>query len=261
MPRYKNNQITEMICQLRFSTILRLNSESDESLSEFQERIKSKFPNYKSIDENVIGVKMDGTEKELESVAPQILRNNIKNHMFISENGKEKINLTCNFISFSTNEYSCWNDFKEKFIEVLDNFNDIYRVEKFNRIGIRYINAFSKEELNIDKNDKWNKYISDEIVGLSSKYDDVKVYNSKIEIPFEDNAQMRIIYGLGTKQKDNKDILPVFIIDKDTYKLGSIKKTTINDILDILHSHNSEIFEKLIKQELREKMGVIRDDK
>ena len=105
MPRYKNNQIIEMVCQLRFSTILRLNSDSDELLSKFQEKIKDNYPNYKMIDESVFDVKMDGQEKEIESITPQILRNNIKNHTFESADGKERINLTCNFISFSTRKY------------------------------------------------------------------------------------------------------------------------------------------------------------
>lgn len=259
MPKYKNNQITEMLCQIRFSTILKINNESDESLSEFQEKIKEKFPNYQMINENVVNVEMSGGEKDLESITPQILRNNIKNHMFISNGGNERINLTCNFISLSTNEYKCWEEFKADFIWVLDKFNQVYKTENFNRVGIRYINAFSKSELNINEEDKWSDYISEDIVGLSSKYD-VKVYNSNIEIPFEDNSQMRIISGLGTKQNIDNNVLPVFIIDKDTYKLGNISKDNINATLESLHSHNSEIFEKLIKQELREKMGVIEND-
>ena len=260
MPRYKNNQIIEMVCQLRFSTILRLNNDSDELLSEFQEKIKDNYPNYKMIDESVFNVKMDGAEKELESITPQILRNNIKNHTFESADGKERINLTCNFISFSTKKYICWQEFEEKFIEILDKFTEIYGVKNFNRVGIRYINAFSKYELGINEKDSWKEYISDELIGLSTKYDDVRVYNSKIELPFKDNIQMRILYGLGTKQKEDKTSLPVFIIDKDTYKLGNIEKSCVSDILKILHKHNSEVFEQLIKDKLREKMGVIEDD-
>ena len=119
MPRYKNNQIIEMVCQLRFSTILRLNSDSDELLSKFQEKIKDNYPNYKMIDESVFDVKMDGQEKEIESITPQILRNNIKNHTFESADGKERINLTCNFISFSTRKYVSWKEFEEEFIKIL----------------------------------------------------------------------------------------------------------------------------------------------
>lgn len=259
MPKYKNNQITEMLCQIRFSTILKINNESDESLSKFQEKIKEKFPNYQMINENVVNVEMSGGEENIESITPQILRNNIKNHMFISNSGNKRINLTCNFISLSINEYESWKKFKEDFIWILDNFNQVYKIENFNRIGIRYINAFSKTELGINEQDNWNQYISEDIVGLSSKYN-VKVYNSNIEIPFDDNSQMRIISGLGTKQNKDNSILPVFIIDKDTYKLGNIEKGNIDETLENLHSHNSEIFESLIKQNLRDKMGVMEDD-
>ena len=179
--------------------------------------------------------------------------------MFISNSGNEKINLTCNFISLSINQYESWENFKEKFIWILDIFNQVYKIEKFNRIGIRYINAFSKAELGINEQDKWDQYISEDIVGLSSKYN-VNVYNSNIEIPFDDNTQMRIISGLGTKQNKDNSVVPVFIIDKDTYKLGNIEKINIDETLERLHGHNSEIFESLIKQNLRDKMGVIEND-
>lgn len=259
MPKYKNNQITEMLCQIRFATVLKINNESDESLSEFQEKIKEEFPIYQMINENVLNVEMSGGEKNIESITPQILRNNIKNHMFISNSGNEKINLTCNFISLSINQYESWENFKEKFIWILDIFNQVYKIEKFNRIGIRYINAFSKAELGINEQDKWDQYISEDIVGLSSKYN-VNVYNSNIEIPFDNNSQMRIISGLGTKQNKDNSVEPVFIIDKDTYKLGNIEKINIDETLERLHGHNSEIFESLIKQNLRDKMGVIEND-
>lgn len=261
MPKYKNNQIVEMICQVRFPTILRINNESDELLSKFQDKIKSDFNNYKSINENVFNVNMKEMESKIENITPQIMRNSIKNHMFYSDNEKSKVNLTSNFLSVTFSKYECWSDFQKIFMHVLDSFCEIYNVNNFNRIGIRYVNAFSKKELNIDEEDMWNKYLDDTIVGLSLKYT-VKVYNTTIEIPFEDNTQMRIIAGLGEKGNVNSpNSIPVFIIDKDTYELGSFIKNEINEKLDNLHKHNSEIFEALIKDELRNKMGVIENDK
>ena len=244
-----------MLCQIRFSTVLRINNESDELLSVFQEKLKDRFPNYQIINENSINVEMGATDKNMENITPQILRNNVKNHMFISESGNEKVNLTCNFLSLSTKKYESWDTFKDTFKWVLDIFNDVYKINNYNRIGLRYVNAFSKSELGIAEDDGWNNYIIEDIVGLSSKYN-VQVYNSNIEIPFDDNTQMRIISGLGSKQIDNNNATPVFIIDKDAYKLGNIENSKVKDIINILHEHNSQIFEKIIKQSLKEKMGV-----
>ena len=261
MIKYENNQIVEMICQVRFPTILRINNESDELLSNFQDRIKNDFNNYTSINENVLNVNMKGVKNEIESFTPQVMRNSIKNHMFYSDNEETKVNLNSNFISITVSKYECWDNFKNLFEKVLDSFCNVYHVNSFNRIGIRYVNAFSKKELNIDEQDGWNRYLDDSIVGLSSKYN-VQVYNTNIEIPFNDNTQMRIIAGLGEKGNVNSpNSTPVFIIDKDTYELGIIAKEEINKKLDNLHMHNSEIFESLIKDELRNKMGVIENDK
>lgn len=260
MPKYKNNQIVEMLCQVRFPTILRINNESDELLSKFQDKIKERFINYKLLNENIVNVDMKGIENNIESVTPQILRNNVKNHMFYSENEEMKLNLTSNFISVTISKYDCWENFKAIFEKVIKAFCEIYNIDNFNRIGIRYVNAFSKEELKIDENEGWNKYLNDSIVGLSSEYN-VKVYSTNIEIPFADNVKMRIIAGLGVKNRiNNSKATPVFIIDKDTYELGSFSENQIKQKLDNLHVHNSEIFEILIKDELRKKMGVIEDE-
>lgn len=258
MPRYKNNQITEVVCQIRFSTILKINNEDDTTLSEFQSKVQNKFPMYNVLNENIVNVDMSGEINNLESITPQILRNNIKNHMFISIDGKTKINLTSNFISLSTQNYECWDKFGEEFLEILDIFKELYNVNIFNRIGIRYINAFSKEELGINIEEKWNDYLIDEIVGMSSKYN-VNVYNSNIEIPFDGGIQMRLICGLGTKQTEG-GLKPVFIMDKDTYKMGNMNYEEVNEVLQNLHTNNSKIFEELIKPSLREKMGVVKND-
>lgn len=253
--RYKNNQITDVVFQIRYSTILKINNDSDTLLSEFQNKIKKEYPNYQVLNENIVNVEMKGEINNIDNVTPQIMRNNLKNHIFISTNGKTKINLTPNFISLSTQEYKCWEDFKDKFLKILDEFVNLYDIENFNRIGIRYINAFSKKELGINNEEKWDKYLSNEVLGLTSKYN-VNVYSSNIEIPFEDYSQMRMICGLGTKQNEMQPI-PVFIIDKDTYKIGNLKLCDISQILEKLHKHNSEVFESLIKDPLRDKMGVI----
>ena len=160
MPKYKNNQIVDMLCQIRFSTVLRINNESDELLSVFQEKLKDRFPNYQIINENSINVEMGATDKNMENITPQILRNNVKNHMFISESGNEKVNLTCNFLSLSTKKYESWDTFKDTFKWVLDIFNDVYKINNYNRIGLRYVNAFSKSELGIAEDEQALQQIS-----------------------------------------------------------------------------------------------------
>ena len=56
--RYKNNQITDVVFQIRYSTILKINNDSDTLLSEFQNKIKKEYPNYQVLNENIVNGEM-----------------------------------------------------------------------------------------------------------------------------------------------------------------------------------------------------------
>jgi uncharacterized protein (TIGR04255 family) len=108
---YSNNPLDEVICQLRFPPLLRIEKEIP---FEFQEMIRSMFPEY--IEGEEIQIPIPG--QNIENVPSELLelaRNTIKrrNYAFLSEDRKWRINLTREFISISTVNYSRWEEFCE----------------------------------------------------------------------------------------------------------------------------------------------------
>ena len=92
---YGKSQLIEVICQLRFPTILSIDTREP---ADFQETVRAAFPRYQCQVENLPGV----------NGAPA---RTVNNHTFISEDGSYKLSLTKDFIALSTMRYTHWEDF------------------------------------------------------------------------------------------------------------------------------------------------------
>ena len=124
---YGRSQLIEVICQLRFPTILSIDTREP---ADFQETVRAAFPRYQCQVETIPG--MNGAPNRT-----------INNHTFLSEDGGYKLSLTKDFIALSTMRYTNWEDFAARLDEPLGQFIKIYRPNCFDRVGLRFVNAFS----------------------------------------------------------------------------------------------------------------------
>ena len=110
LPRthYAKAPVHEVICQLRFPTILSINSADP---AEFQDRIRTILPQYAKKEERPLPKPGQPQSAEL-----------IHNYHFLSADGKWKLNLTSNFISLSTVAYTSWEEFGQKLDQPLAQF-------------------------------------------------------------------------------------------------------------------------------------------
>lgn len=241
---YKNNPLIEVIIQVKFPKILLLNKDDP---IEFQEMIKKDFPIYQLTIEH---------EQELsininsETALPTIVNNNsIKNHNFISADGKYKINLTSGFISISTVDYTRWEEFFRKFIGVLEKFEKIYMPPFYERIGLRYIDAFSRKKLNIEEK-SWKDLISSTWLGAFAFVTEEDVINTGIDVEYQLSdkiSRAKIHAGLGNINNDTEN---VFIVDSDFIHINNTNTTDSKKILEYLHGNAKDFIHSVIKEEL-----------
>ena len=108
--------------------------------AEFQEAIRKDFPQYAARQEQLPPkVVKKGNATALEPQKP------ITNYNFISEDGRWKLNLTQGFIALSTLSYTRWEDFATRLDRPLAQFIQLYQPAFFERIGLRYVNAVSRQ--------------------------------------------------------------------------------------------------------------------
>ena len=155
--QYRNAPTHEVICQLRFPTILSINTTEP---ADFQEAIRADFPQYIRRQEATPPkvTLINGNVPKVEQ-QPAVI-----NYSFLSADNRWKINLTKDFISLSTLQYTNWEDFARHLDKLLAAFIELYKPAYFQRVGLRYVNIFSRSKLGLEGS-KWAELISPAYVG------------------------------------------------------------------------------------------------
>lgn len=249
---YARPQLIEVISQLRFPTILSIGSTDP---AQFQEAIRADFPRYVARqDAQPPKVINAGTpEAKLEQ------QPTVTNYNFISTDGLWKLNLTQNFIALSTLRYPRWEEFAQKLDKLLALFIQIYQPAFFERIGLRYVNAFSRRALGL-QDELWDDLINTPFAGVLSEPDvDEKLVGKSaldVELSLGENRRMKLHAGPGLLGGGKQDTEPKFILDGDFSVLDKeIPADRIPADLDGLHDYAVRLFNSAVTQELRDAMG------
>jgi len=232
--RFKKNPLRQVICQLRFPPILKIDTGIP---ADFQDRIRNSFPNFSEISEwkiefpKVIG---GALPPEIADQVSQSAGN--KNYSFLTEDEKNKINLTRTFIALSTINYHVWEEFRSMLENILKIFVDIYNPSYYSRIGLRYIDIITRSELGL-KDVDWNSLLKPHVLGIiSDPYvgKNVEDYESKYLIGLEDGESIvRIISKLINNEPTNEDL---FVIDSDFF---GTQKIAPNNVMELLNFYNT----------------------
>lgn len=138
----KKNQLMEVICQFRFPEILAIAAKPP---VDFQEAIRDEFPQY-SARKEIPAPKIAGTPGNFSlQNQPETI-----NYQFAAADGSWRVNLTSKFISLASSRYTSWEDFAKKLDRPLAAFIQIYKPAYYERVGLRYINAFSRKDLDLE---------------------------------------------------------------------------------------------------------------
>ncbi len=249
---YVNSPLIEVICQLRFPTILSINSTEP---AQFQEAIRADFPRYIARqDQQPIKItNPSAPQPQLERQPP------IANHNFISADGLWKINLTQNFVALSTLRYTRWEDFAQTLDKVLAQFIQIYQPSFFERIGLRYVNAFSRKRLGL-QDALWDDLINAPFIGVLSEPDvDEKLTGKNVldvEMGLGQNRRMKLHAGPGLLGGGKKDPEPKFILDGDfSVAEQQLPAERIAEDLNVLHDYAVRLFNSAVTRELHDAMG------
>lgn len=245
---YGKNPLVEVILQIKFPTILAINAKEP---VEFQEAIRQEYPIYQLTVENEqeINLSVNG-----DGFLPSIIqKQQHKNHNFISADGMYKINLTSGFISIATLNYTRWEDMVAHFETPFKRFLEIYAPPFFERIGLRYIDAFSRNKLDLQEK-SWCDLIQPTWLGGLSSVDEKKVVTSGLDIEYmldDGVSRAKVHTGLGNVNNDPEQ---VFIIDSDFIHIGTVKLDAFDHIVNYLHEHSGKFIRTAITDTLHEAM-------
>ena len=247
---YAKPQIMEVICQLRFPRILSISAREP---AEFQELIRSDFPRY---------------SRNIEKLPPKVTgqpgamrleeQPNVTNYQFLSADGRWKVNLTDAFIALATPAYTKWEDFAAKLDEVLAQFISVYHPAFFERIGLRYINAFSRKALDLE-GVPFADLIEPGYLGLLGE-EDVQETSfirtlQQVELRLSGGCQLKLSCGPGMVKRNNVEDKEIkFILDNDIFMAGKVALRESTAALNVVHTHADRVFRGAITSELHNAM-------
>lgn len=240
---YKRNFITDVICRVDFPEIPKLKKEEP---IEFYEKIRTLFKRYEK------SVSAQLRVEEFKGISIQEQAHKWK---FFNKEKDKKITLSHNCLSFEFFKYSEFNEFKEIWEMVYNSLLDVYKIEFFDRLGLRYINNI---DIKKGKPLSWDGLINKYLTSHLKSFPDLKpdVIRSMHKIIFnKDGIKINLSYGIWNDDFPSSLSKKQFILDYDCYIDFMIEPSEVNTKISEFIKIIYDLFEICIDYKLREIMG------
>jgi len=252
---YRNNQLAEVVCQLRFPTILAIGAKDP---VDFQEAVRHAFPRYFQRQEQLPPKVMNvpGQPPRVEPQKPVV------NHQFMTADGLYRINLTQNFISLTCGKYTRWEDFARMMDMPLASFIETYAPSYFERVGLRYLNAISRRELELEGT-PWKELLQPQYLGLLVSEDvPEEAFNrcsQDVEASIPGGCRMKLHVGPGMIKRgnDDSDKEVKLIFDLDVFMGGNVPVNMAAGAMQTVHAQADSIFRDAITDTLHDAMEPV----
>ena len=228
---HPHNQLDQVICQIRFPAQLSV----DRNIDLFQDKVREAYPDYTH-----------------EQIVPLGIANPPgAGHVFTSSDGAWSINVSMGAMSLTTRRYENWKDFESKFVFVFDAFREVFKVDSFTRIGLRYINAIRPSTLGLEGNAE--TVLRGPVSDLFSKCSGTFRGGSCIlDRSFDEGTSSRTAVGT-IVFSDNQ---PGYAIDNDVFICGNNAGDDVVGILRKFNGISNELFREMASEELCRRVGL-----
>jgi len=238
--RYPRNSLEVVLAQVRFHPILKLPSR----IGEFQEHVRERFPSY--ADEHLKSVEVfpDGTTQVR---SDQLFR-------FASVLAPRHIQLTTTSLTLEVRDYNRREDLSADFSLGLHALTKGVGVPSFFRLGLRFVNAVSRERIGADlgREVTWSELVTEDFLRTPRLFDaDLPRSYHELTAPLTPGA-LTFRYGLlPTPQASDR---LYFRFDMDRYLEGVVDASGIPDLLAKFTDDCFALFESASATTLREWM-------
>jgi len=241
---YDRNTLVEVVCQVRFPTILKIEAEPPVA---FQEAIRAKYPFFNEKDVIQFSINANDPAQQAQQKG-RVLE-------FISSDQKSKIYFSKNFISYLTNSYVRWEDFRAEAHSCISKFLSIYGVSNFTRIGLMYRNVIGSEHVGT-LSPNWGDLLNPAISGIyaSSEIDEAVVSSMRgtFSSALSEGGFVNAFYGSEEESNSKK-----FAVDADFFSEENVTGG-VDDVfrrLDVFNRKSGSFFRWCISKQLHDRLG------
>lgn len=249
---YQQNPLAEVIGQLRFPPILRIETEVPAA---FQEQIRAKYPLLREGPSLTIPESVSNDLAKL--VAANLSQVQRTSREFISADGKWKVSLTRDFLALTTTTYERWEEFRGRLQDLVESLVRVYAPPFYTRVGLRYKDVIERSSLGLlDR--KWSQLLRGELLGALAARDladdVVDTYQTlTVRLADERDSHVRLTHGLVIKEDPgNKEI--GYLIDADFFTTQRVEVHDAFQVLDLFNRHSGRLFRWCIRDDLHHAM-------
>lgn len=224
----KNDPLVEVVCQVRFPTILRINTEDP---SEFQEEIRGRFPKIEVEQGFLLRVPKPGS-----GGAPAAEAESKKTYRFRSRDEDTTVSLASEFYALSTKRYAHWKDFSDNLSLVDEVVKKVYNPAYATRIGLRFINRIKPENTGLQTLDDILELLNPDLIG----YTQSNVWTLPEEMQSRlllSDGEAKLNLRTGYDKDDDDDTF--FLLDFDYFEEGELPLSRLvercNEYHDVIY--------------------------
>jgi uncharacterized protein (TIGR04255 family) len=251
---YAHNPLVEVIAQVRFPPILRIDADPP---ADFQDAIRDPFS---ALSENGIDGSLGLPAEFVGQVPPEVVqqmaafRLNLqpsgRSFTFTSDDGAWSTTLTRDALALTTSRYERWEQFSDRLRIGLRALIEIYKPAYFTRVGLRYRNVIRRSDLNLT-GVPWGELLAPHIAGeLAAEpiAGDVVVAARQLGARLPDvGGQLLLRHGLTQQDGTNETC---FLIDADFYTAERTEVANVDHTLEGFHGVAGRLFRWCIQRRL-----------
>jgi uncharacterized protein (TIGR04255 family) len=244
---YEKNSLDEVICQLRFPQILKIDAESPVA---FQESIRSEYPFYKSKPNPMLanGLPLEFADFLSKNLPPGSTQ---AAHEFKSRDEKWILSLTRDFLALACQSYDRWENFKQHLQKPMEALQRIYEPTFYTRIGLRYRNLIRRSELGL-AGVPWAELLKPPIAGELASEIASEVDHCARELVLRlPNAKglLRVHHGFVTDERNKENC---YLIDADFFAEHQTEPNDVIAQLDFFNKQSRLLFRWSIQDQLHQ---------
>jgi uncharacterized protein (TIGR04255 family) len=245
---YKTNTLKEVICQLKFPPILRIESEPPAT---FQDQISAEYP---LLNEGPLAPNLPPALANM--LAGQLMGPGSREFQFTSADGTWKIVLNREFLALSTVHYTHWDEFCSRLRKASSALESQYKPPAFlTRVGLRYKNVIKRSDFG-SQSEPWSRLLAPHILGeLADSGVAPSIISAARQTVFalnERGGQVRLNHGLIVPPQGGEIC---YSIDIDLYTDARTEIENVFDLLKEFNQHAGRLFRWCITEHLHNALG------
>jgi len=224
---FGRNPLVEVICQLRFPTILDIGSRAP---AEFQEDIRAEYPLYERDADEGIPAEIAQVLSRLPAGRPE----EDATHKFVSADSKRVVSLNRGFVAVATTDYDRWELFKAEINRAKIALEQRYHPAFYSRIGLRYRDVIDRMQLGMGSV-SWSDLVRSDVAGVLGSEIQERVIRQRTEtvVRLADvvpGGQALLRHGLADGESGQ-----VYLIDAD---FSTEERNSSDDVFGVLDEFN-----------------------